>query len=243
MAEAQAMGALAFFGDKYGERVRVINIPGESCELCGGNHVRNTGEIGQVLILSDEALGSGIRRLEAVAGAAALRLAQEQRASLRGLARRLSVPVEAIAGRVEKLQHTLKEKEAALKKAARSGGGIDTEALLRDAVHKDGIRIIVADVGTMDEEIIMGGVTKLRALADVVVVLVADVNEKGLVLIGAGSTAQTKGHHAGKLAKAIGEVLGSGGGGKPDFARTGFKDKDTKEATALATTAVFKNVP
>ncbi|MFN5609513.1 MAG: alanine--tRNA ligase [Holosporales bacterium] len=243
MAEAQAMGALAFFGDKYGERVRVINIPGESCELCGGNHVRNTGEIGQVLILSDEALGSGIRRLEAVAGAAALRLAQEQRASLRGLARRLSVPVEAIAGRVEKLQHTLKEKEAALKKAARSGGGIDTEALLRDAVIKDAIRIIVADVGTMDEEIIMGGVTKLRALADVVVVLVADVNEKGLVLIGAGSTAQTKGHHAGKLAKAIGEVLGSGGGGKPDFARTGFKDKDTKEATALATTAVFKNVP
>lgn len=144
---------------------------------------------------------------------------------------------------MEKLQQTLKEKEAALKKAARSGGGIDTEALLRDAVTKDGIRLIIADVGIMDEEILMGGITQLRALPDVVAVLVAEVNEKGLVLIGTGSTAQSKGYHAGKLAKAIGDVLGSGGGGKPDFARTGFKDKSTKEATALATTAIFKNLP
>ncbi|MFN8693725.1 MAG: alanine--tRNA ligase [Holosporales bacterium] len=232
MKEAEAMGALAFFGDKYGDRVRVIDVPGSSVELCGGNHVLNTGEIGLVLIVAEEAVGAGVRRIEAVVGASAVAYAQEQRASLRSLARQLSVPLQAVPGRIEKLQQDIKDKEAALKKALRSGGGLDTAALLSGAVVKETVRLAVMDAGAMDAEFLTSAVEKLRVEhPDLVAVLLADSeDDKGLVLIGVGDAAIQAGYSAGKLAKDIGSVLGAGGGGKPPFARTGFKGMKAAEA-------------
>ncbi len=86
MDASKKLGALAFFGDKYGDKVRVIDIPGVSVELCGGNHVKNTAEIGSFALLSDEALGSGVRRLSAVVGMAAVKLARENRHQLQAMA-------------------------------------------------------------------------------------------------------------------------------------------------------------
>ena len=233
---ARTMGALAFFGEKYGEKVRVIHIPGVSTELCGGNHVGNTGQIGALAIVGDEALGAGVRRIEAVCHFAAVSRFAETRAQLGALARQLATPVGQLGARIEKLQQDVRDAQAATRKALKAAGTrVTPEDLLANAEMRGGHPVVIADVGELPEEALMGLVDPLRAKApDGVFVLVKIEDGKGTLLIGAGDTAVAAGAHAGTLAREIGKRLGSGGGGKPSFARAGFKDADFKAVQQAA---------
>lgn len=239
MQEAKEMGALAFFGDKYGEKVRVIHIPGVSTELCGGNHVTNTGQIGSFALLTDEALGAGVRRLEAICHLAAVERFASLRSQVTALSRQLAAPVAQLGNKVTKLQADLKEAQAAYRKALKAGAGTVTpNDLLARAEQQQGHPVVVADLSAQPEETLNGTLDALKAKEPKgVFVLVRIEDGKGTLFIGAGDAAVAAGIHAGNLAKAVGERLGSGGGGRPNFARTGFKDKgmdDVQQAVAQA---------
>jgi alanyl-tRNA synthetase len=226
MDAARAMGALAFFGEKYGETVRVIHIPGVSTELCGGNHVSNTGQIGLLALVGDEALGSGVRRIEAVCHMAAVQRFAEARIQLGALARQLTAPVSQIGGRVEKLQQDLRDAQAAYRKALKNAGSrLTADDLLARATLRGTRRVVLTEVSDVAEDTLVALMDPLRAKApDGVFILVQIADGKGTLLIGAGDVAIAEGAHAGTLARDIGKQLGSGGGGKPAFARAGFKD-------------------
>ena len=227
LEEARKEGAMALFGEKYGEVVRVVRVEGspleglESKELCGGCHVRRTGEIGAFLIRSEEAVSAGVRRIEAVTGEEAIRFARGSLNRLKALAERLEVGEAALEERLEKLLAELKEKEreveslkARLVQAALGGGG---GASLEE---KGGLRWTVAELPGLDAK-------ALRQAADDLVARGADV---ALVLSGGQAVlklspkAQGMGLEAGALFRALAEKAGGRGGGKGALAQGGGLD-------------------
>jgi alanyl-tRNA synthetase len=200
-----------------------------SVELCGGNHVERTGDIGSIALLSDEALGSGVRRIEAVVGMASVELFRTMRGMTKQLAQQLSCPVPQIPAKVEKLAQDVKDAKAALQKALKaSSPKIGVEELVKSAQILGGKKIILADMQQTPEEQLTGLVDTLRVQQPDALVVLVRIEEDGVgtVLTGAGDVAIQQGGHAGNLAKEIGKKLGSGGGGKPTFARAGFKNAD-----------------
>jgi alanyl-tRNA synthetase len=218
-AEALAMGALAFFEDKYGDTVRVIQISGVSTELCGGNHVTATGDIGSFYLISDSALGSGVRRIEAVAGKAAEDHARRAMDSLQAMALSLSTSPENLPSRFEKLQEDLRETKKKLKKLSSGGGAALTPTWIGS--------IAFADVSDLEDESITPLLDAWKQNhPHALVILVKLEGDKGTLWCAASDDAVATGLHAGNTAKAMGQALGSSGGGKPTFARAGFRGSD-----------------
>ena len=157
--EAIEEGAMALFGEKYGDTVRVVQIPGVSMELCGGTHVRHTGEIGQFRIVSETGTGAGVRRVEAVTGRAAYRLAKVQESWLREAAELLRVPPEMVVRKIGQLQEENRELEKQLERARKHGAADAVGDLVESAAQVDGARVVATaiEVGDQDE---------LRALGD-----------------------------------------------------------------------------
>jgi alanyl-tRNA synthetase len=220
--EAKKKGALAFFGDKYGEVVRVVSVPGYSAEFCGGTHVDRTGDIGLIKIVSEKAIAAGVRRLEAVAGMEALALAQEDEARLSGLAAALEVPREKIGEKIEGLAERVRALEKQVKdlKLAQAKGG--TTAVNWTEVA--GVPVFVQKLEDYTPQ-------ELRTLADEhrkkfphgIILLVSEKEGKLSVVISV-SEDYRKAHPAGKLAKALGARLGGSGGGNPAMAQAGGTD-------------------
>jgi alanyl-tRNA synthetase len=218
-AEALAMGALAFFEDKYGDTVRVIQISGVSTELCGGNHVTATGDIGSFYLISDSALGSGVRRIEAVAGKAAEDHARRAMDSLQAMALSLSTSPENLPSRFEKLQEDLRDAKKKLKKLSSGGGAALTPTWIGP--------IAFADVSDLEDESITPLLDAWKQNhPHALVILVKLEGDKGTLWCAASDDAVATGLHAGNTAKAMGQALGSSGGGKPTFARAGFRGAD-----------------
>jgi alanyl-tRNA synthetase len=220
--EAKKKGALAFFGDKYGEVVRVVSVPSYSAEFCGGTHVDRTGDIGLVKIVSEKAIAAGVRRLEAVAGMEALRKAQHDDGHLAGLATRLEVPREGIDEKVEGLAERLRvlEKQVKELKLAQAKGG--TTAVNWTEVA--GVPVFVQKLEDYTPQ-------ELRTLADEHrkkfesgIILLASEKEGKLSVVISVSEDYKKAHPAGKLAKALGARLGGSGGGNPAMAQAGGTD-------------------
>ena len=224
MPEAKELGAMALFGEKYGDRVRVVTVPDFSIELCGGSHVPNTAVIGQFRIVSEGGIGSGVRRIEAVTGAAALAMAQHDHAELLALATTLKTKPESLQARVAQLQEELKTAEhevAAAKKELAAGSMQDVLASKFDV---NGLSGVVATVAASDME-------ELRGIAD----MVRDHIGSGVVLLGMASDdkvnfvcmatkdAVKAGLHAGNIVKATAQAAGGNGGGRPDMAQAGGK--------------------
>lgn len=234
MPEAKELGAMALFGEKYGDRVRVVTVPDFSIELCGGSHVPNTAVIGSFRIVSEGGIGSGVRRIEAVTGAAALAMAQQDHAELVALATALKTKPEGLQARVAQLQEELKAAEhelAAAKKELAAGSMQDVLAAKFDV---NGLSGVVATVTASDME-------ELRSIAD----MVRDHIGSGVVLLGMASgekvnfvcmvtkDAVKAGLHAGNIVKATAQAAGGNGGGRPDMAQAGGK-KPEALADALA---------
>lgn len=215
---------IALFGEKYGAIVRVVDIGGYSLELCGGTHVNSTGEIGLVKIVSESAISSGTRRIEAVAQAEAYNLVESQLEVLNQLSHKLSCKPEEIASRVEALIHQKVELEKELRKLQQKSAASQGEDLLKLAEEHDGLKWIVAQVDISNPNDLRGLAVNLSQELGPCVVVFASVNDDKVITLALCSPeAIKKGFQAGSLVGDLSSKLGGKGGGKPDFAMGGAK--------------------
>ncbi len=220
--EADKLGAMAFFGDKYGDTVRVVNMENHSVELCGGSHVGRTGEIGPFRILSESSSASGIRRIEATTGAHVLRLTREEARTIQNLSAKLQVPGSLVLERIEQLLAEKKELEKKLGTFAEAGLTDTINALPRTPIGK--AKFIYGEFQNTEVEHLRSHIDQLKNQEDDTVIFFSDVSEGKIVFlcgVSKGLTAKVK---AGDLVKKAAELTGGGGGGRPDFAQAGGKD-------------------
>ncbi len=222
--EAISMGAMALFGEKYGELVRVVTIPDFSMELCGGTHLEKTGQIGLFKIVSESSVASGIRRIEAVTGARAVEAVQEMEDEFLDIASRLKCPVNAITKRIESLSERIKELERELK-ARETGGAIkDVKGLVDKAEEVSGVRLVSAKVEGLDAAALRELGDRIRdRLNKGVVILGSSKNGKAMLLVMATKNI-TDSINASELIRAISKEIKGGGGGRADMAQAGGKD-------------------
>ncbi len=218
-------GTLAFFGDKYGKIVRVVDIGGYSRELCGGTHVSTTGEIGLIKIVAEMAVAAGTRRVEAVAGQPAYEFVLAEETALKTVNARLNAGVHDVAQKLEAVFNRQKELEQKLKAfEAKASAGLADE-LVAKATEKDGLKFVTAVVGTDSPDALRSlGSQVLNKLGEGVVTLGTAFSDKASVVAFCSPAAIKAGHQAGKIVGEICAKLGGKGGGKPDFAMGGGKD-------------------
>jgi alanyl-tRNA synthetase len=224
--DAIAAGAMALFGEKYGDKVRVVSVPGFSVELCGGTHVRATGDIGLFAITSEGGVAAGVRRIEAITGFAAVRAFQQQRDVLGALAQALNARPEELAVKIGAQQDEIKRLTRDLQQARMKAalGGSAGGAAQDDAVDVAGVKLVARQVNGLDKE-------GLRALADSHrskvksgVVVLAAVEDSKVTIVVAVTPDISKRVPAGQVVKQLAPIVGGGGGGRADFAEAGGKD-------------------
>ena len=233
--DAVAAGAMALFGEKYDDEVRVLSIGGFSTELCGGTHVHRAGDIGLFRIISEGGVAAGVRRIEALTGEAALDYAAAGEATLRQIAALVrGSPADAeekirqLLDRQKKLERDL----AALKSRLASGQGVD---LAEGAIEVAGVKVIAAQVPGADAKSLREAVDALKSKLGSAIIVLGAPTEDGKVLLVAGVTADLVGKvKAGELVGAVAAKVGGKGGGRPDFAQAGGTEPDKLEA-GLAT--------
>ncbi len=231
---AKEMGAVALFGEKYGDEVRVVKAGDFSLELCGGTHVRNTGEIGVFKILSEGSIGSGLRRIEAVTGEYALNYMKSLEEELNHAAHLLKCTPSDISKRIEALQKALKDKEKEIETLKRERSKSSNEDLISKVVSINGANILLEAVDSQDANSLRQSAEMLKdKLGSAVVLLGAVVDDKIAFACFVSKDLVGKGLHAGKIVGAAAKVAGGGGGGRPDMAQAGGKDI-TKLEEALA---------
>ena len=221
--KARDAGAVMLFGEKYDDEVRMVRIGADSLELCGGTHVRRAGEIGLVKIVSDAAIASGVRRMEAVTGLGALSWAQGQAEVLHHVSRVMKAPVEALPDRVEKLLKRTKELEKALEKAKADAamGGQGAGDVLENTEEINGVKVLVHRADGTPKKALRSVSDKLRdRLGSGVVVLGAKDADKAALLVAVTKDLVGK-YHAGNVVKAAAAAMNGSGGGRPDFAQGG----------------------
>jgi alanyl-tRNA synthetase len=218
-------GTLAFFGDKYGKIVRVVDIGGYSRELCGGTHVGTTGEIGVVKVVAEMAVAAGTRRIEAVAGAPALDFIATREAALAAVGAHLSAGPSDVAKKLETLLAHHKELEKQLKVFQQKALAGLADELAGKATVRDGLKFVSAVVSVSDQETLRSlGSQVLAKLGDGVVQLGAALGDKASLVAFCSPKAIAAGHQAGKIIQTLSVQIGGKGGGKPDFAMGGGKD-------------------
>jgi alanyl-tRNA synthetase len=238
MDEAKAKGAMMFFGEKYGERVRVVDVPGFSTELCGGCHVGRTGEIGAFKILSDRGLAAGVRRIEAITSLGAVERLTRDEQLLGELSETAQVPAEELPGKLREVLSRLRESEKEIAKlkvqlasGPRGGPGAAEDEGLHDAF---GVKVLARRVPSLP-------MNELRNLADTFrgklksgVVLLGTESDGKVSLLAAVTEDLTSRVSADDLAKAMAPVVGGRGGGKPDLAQAGGRDAGQIDAALEA---------
>ncbi|MDY3296622.1 alanine--tRNA ligase, partial [Selenomonas sp.] len=225
--EAKKAGAMALFSEKYGDVVRVVKVPGFSMELCGGSHVKNIGQIGAFKIVAETGVASGVRRIEALTGKAALDYLNGKAATLASAGAKLKAADDDVPAAVDKLLAEKKTMEAQLAEVAEMREKADAKKLLASVEDVNGVPVAcgVAHAANMDE---------LREVADLSaskldggVVVLACVNDgKVSLVVKAAKEAVKKGVHAGKVIKEAAAIVGGGGGGRPDMAQAGGKNPE-----------------
>ena len=242
LEEALKQGAIAIFDEKYGEAVRVVTIPGVSMELCGGTHVRASGELGLFRIVSEGGVAAGIRRIEAVAGKAAWDLSQNQDELIREIAGKLKVKPSDVLPRIDRLMESLKEKEGELNRIQNHLALQKRAELLREKKTIEGIEVISGRVDFM-------GPRELRNLSDLIrdkmgegaVILAAAVDDRVHWIVGT-SGSNRLGLHAGTLVNEIAQITGGKGGGKPDLAEGSGKDRGKIDQALESVPAIIKRL-
>jgi len=234
--EAIAAGAMALFGEKYGDKVRVVSIPGFSQELCGGTHVRATGDIGLFVIVSEGGVAAGVRRIEAITGLDSLKAFQRDRDELLQSVAALNARPGDLVARIGSLQEENKrlgrDLQQAKMKAALSGGS-GTGSAQSEVMDVAGVKLVAREVSGLDKDGLRALVDQHRSQIKSGVVVLASPSD-GKVSIVVGVTPDlTKRIPAGQVVKQLAPIVGGGGGGRPDFAEAGGKDA-TKIGEMLA---------
>ncbi|KAM3106004.1 alanine--tRNA ligase [Phormidesmis sp. 146-33] len=235
LTEAKEKGAIAMFGEKYSETVRVLDVPGVSMELCGGTHVSNTAEIGIFKIVSESGVAAGIRRIDAIAGTAVLEYLNVRDTIVRELSDRFKVKPEEIPDRITTLQTELKTTQKQLDTLKGQLAVAKADQLLTQAESVGDFKILVAQLESVDPESLKTAAEQLLQKLGEGAVVLGSIPEDGKVsLVGAFSPAVVKkGLQAGKLVGAIAKLCGGGGGGRPNLAQAGGRDA-SKLPDALA---------
>jgi alanyl-tRNA synthetase len=237
-ADARAKGAMALFGEKYGDVVRVVEVPGVSMELCGGTHVRNTSEIGLMVIVSETGVASGVRRIEALTGPAAFAQLRERERSLQRVGELLRTPVDAVERRVHQLLDERKALEKKLDDAMR-GGGDELAKLIAAAqpigANGGGAMLVMGTVSVPDVKSLQSMGDALREqLRSGVGLLAARLEEgKGALLAVVTDDLRARGVRADAIVRDVAALAGGRGGGKPHMAQAGIPDASRMDA-ALA---------
>ncbi|HUL82548.1 MAG TPA: DHHA1 domain-containing protein, partial [Gammaproteobacteria bacterium] len=239
--QAIAAGALAFFGDKYGDRVRVLKLGDFSTELCGGTHVSRAGDIGLFKIVSESGIAAGVRRIEAVTGEGALDWVNANEALLHDVAALVKAGRDDVAGKVTQLverARSLEREVQTLRRKLATGGSRD---LLDEAQLVSGVKVLAAKVDGADAKSLRDTADQLKdRLGTGIVVLGAVENDK-VHLVAAISKDLTSRVKAGDVIKPVAELVGGRGGGRPDFAQAGGSKPDKiDEALALVPGIVAK---
>jgi alanyl-tRNA synthetase len=247
--EAIAAGAMALFGEKYGDKVRVVSVPGFSVELCGGTHVRATGDIGLFAIVSEGGVAAGIRRIEAITGLESLKAFQTERDIVNAVGQALNARPEELATKVAALQDETKRlnrelRQARIQAAAGTIAISAPEATVASGdVNVAGVKLVTREVSGLDKDGLRAVVDRERSrIGSGVVVLASAVDGKVSIVVGV-TPDLTKKVPAGQVVKQLAPIVGGGGGGRPDFAEAGGKDPSKiREMLAAASGIVEKLV-
>jgi alanyl-tRNA synthetase len=233
LEQAVATGAMALFGEKYGEQVRVVSVPDFSKELCGGTHVRRTGDIGVFKIVYEGSISAGVRRIEAVTGEGAVRQYQGLTGTLHRLSELLKASepelidhVEKMLAREKALEHEQRDLKTKLAHAA--AAGLESQARTVNGAH-----VLAVQADSLDRQQMRELVDELRNKWKSAVVVLASVEDSAVSIVSAVTKDLTSKVHAGKLASALAQAVGGKGGGRPDMAEGGGKDPSALPA-ALA---------
>ncbi|WP_078577199.1 alanine--tRNA ligase [Salipaludibacillus agaradhaerens] len=244
LSEAKEMGAMALFGEKYGETVRVVQVDNYSLELCGGCHVNNTAEIGLFKIVSEAGIGAGVRRVEAVTGKKAYEYMTTQLEQLKKAASLLKTNVNELPLRVEQLQKQLKEKEKENESLSSKLAQFQAGNLMDDLQEISGVKLLVKQVSVSDMNSLRKMADSLKEKLESGILVLATVNGEKVSIVASVSKDLIKdGHHAGSIVKEVASMCGGGGGGRPDMAQAGAKDPSKlAEALDIVPELVKRNV-
>ena len=223
--EAKKSGAVAMFGEKYGETVRVVTVHPQSTELCGGTHVRRSGDIGLFKIISESGIASGVRRITAVTGTGALQYVRETERELRKAADLLKTNPKELAKRVEATQKRVKELEKKVEEVAIKAQTGSSKDLLDQAREMNGLKVLATRVDPADDKVFRGLADQLRdRIRSGVVAIGGEKDGKALILVAATKDVVAKGISAGDLVREMAKEVGGKGGGKADMAQAGGPD-------------------
>jgi alanyl-tRNA synthetase len=233
--EARASGAMALFGEKYGDVVRVVSIPGVSAELCGGTHVRNTAEIGLFRIVTESGIAAGVRRIEAITGPKAYAQLAERAKTLDEISAVLRTTPENIVRRVHSLVEEKRSLEKRVDEAMRSGGGGEVDRIVGAAQVVDGARVVAARVVAPDNKIFGALADAVRdRLGSGIAVLAAEVNGKHSLVAVVTDDLRERGMKADVILKEIAGAAGGRGGGKAHMAQGGVPDEASVDRALAA---------
>lgn len=242
--EAKAMGAMALFGEKYGQLVRVVNIGNESIELCGGTHVDNTNDIATFKLVSESGIGAGIRRIEALTGKAAINYYQEKEALLHSIQSELKVKQEQqILSRIHQLQEELKDAKSKVESLSAKLLQEEASNLFDDVKEVDGVTYVsvVQKNQSADDLRQLGDVWREKQASNILVA-VSDQGDKASLNIFVDDEAVNQGIKAGELIKPLAKLIGGGGGGRPQMAQAGGKNPAGVEELITAIPEVIQSV-
>jgi alanyl-tRNA synthetase len=227
LTDAKAKGAIAMFGEKYADEVRVIDFPGVSMELCGGTHVNNTAEIGVFKIVSETGVASGIRRIEAVAGPAVLDYLNLRDKVVKELGDRFKAKPEEIPERITNLQNELKTSQKQLDTLKQELALAKSDQLLSQAESVGEFQVLVANLGEIEPDALKTAAERLQQKLGESAVILGSVPTEGKVSLVAAFSAKIhkdKKLQAGKFIGGIAKLCGGGGGGRPNLAQAGGRD-------------------
>jgi alanyl-tRNA synthetase len=238
-ADALEDGAMALFGEKYGDVVRVVKIGDYSAELCGGTHVSATGEIGPIVVLAESSIGSGVRRIEALTGDAAVKHLLRAHLVTAELSRTLHAPVEGLLDEVRGLNSQIRERDRTIEQLRLSLATTDIESLVEQSVSVDGAQVLATRVPAQDRETMLQIGDRLRdKLKSGVIVLASEIDAQPALLAMVTKDQVGRGLSAGKLIQEIAPIVGGRGGGRPELAQGGGTDV-SKLDDALASVATI----
>ena len=223
--EATEAGAVALFGERYGDQVRVVSVEGFTSELCGGTHLQATGQIGSFLIVSESSIGSGLRRVEAVTGRRAEAYIRGRLDALAMLSHALSAKPGSEVERAQALLEQLREQRRSIQELQRELALRNLDASLSQAVDVKGVRVLATKVQASDANTLRDMCDRFRErLGSSVVALGAIIHDRPVLVVALTQDLVTRGLHAAKLASAAAQRMGGGGGGRANMAQAGGKD-------------------
>jgi alanyl-tRNA synthetase len=242
--EAIQAGAMALFGEKYGDQVRVVSVPGFSMELCGGTHVAATGDIGFFAITAESGVAAGVRRIEALTGAGAVAWAQRQRAALTAILDALHAPDGQAVAAVDRLQSEARKltREVSQLKTKLAMGGGGSGGAEEEAISVAGVTLARRRVSDLDKDALRGLSDSLKARIKSGVVVLASANDGKVQIVVAVTPDLTGRIKAGQIVKEIAPIVGGGGGGRPDFAEAGGKQPEKIDEMLKASEAVVERL-